>query len=110
MNEIYNKAHPNTFALPASHSSQGILEDALLQLAKVSDDLGVLLTHIGSFVDWWGDMKQSLHHLESVIPSIKPDGSNPFRTESVTDQWQNVRNDYGLYRKQVHNSIQYEKN
>src|SRR5882724_8572699 len=76
---------PPAYEDPAtSHNSQRILQDALLQLAKVSDDLGVLLTHIGSFVDWWGDMKQSLSHLETVIPSIKPDGSNPFRTESVT--------------------------
>lgn len=77
------------------------LQNVLGQLQKVNGDLETLLGHVGSFVDWWGDMKQSLHHLEMVIPKIRTDGSNPFRTGSVAESWKSVRESYALYRKQV---------
>jgi hypothetical protein len=84
----------NTFGISDSKNAQETMR-------YLNEDLGVLITIVSSFVDWWGDMKQSLSRLTVVIPRIKPDGSNSFRTESVTEEWQTVRNDYDLYRTKV---------
>lgn len=75
--------------------------EVLVQLHTANTDLGVLVQNTTAFVDWWGDMIQSLKYLEATIPLIKPDGSNPFRTERVTDKWHDVSEEYALYRRRV---------
>jgi len=75
--------------------------DVLTQLERAKDDLNILIQHVGSFVDWWGDMNTSLANLEEILPRVKVDGTNPFRTLAVKERWVKVYNDYVAYKREV---------
>jgi hypothetical protein len=70
-------------------------------LHQVNLDVTELVDYVGSFVDWWGQMKAKLLSLWETIPMIRLDGSNPFRTATVQNRWTNVKGLYTLYRIQV---------
>jgi hypothetical protein len=59
------------------------------------------MQHVNSFMDWWGDMNMSLANLEEILPQVKVDAKNPFRTVTVKERWTKVHDDYISYQKQV---------
>lgn len=75
--------------------------DVLSHFKSATDDLNTLIQRVGCFVDWWGDMNTSLANLETVLPQIALDGKNPFRTQTVTERWEQVHRQYILYQRQV---------
>ena len=46
-------------------------------------------------------MKSSLMNLEEILPQLRFDGTNPFRTETVTERWESVHHRYVWYQRQV---------
>jgi hypothetical protein len=52
-------------------------------------------------MDWWGDMNMSLTNFEETLPQVKVDGTNPFRTDTVTERWKTVHKNYVWYQRQV---------
>lgn len=71
------------------------------QFQKAAEDLGSLITHVASFVDWWEDMNISLQYIEKTLPFITTDGSNPFRTNAVKEHWLTVKKKYTGYNSEV---------
>ena len=67
----------------------------------MKQDLDDFFKYVGSFVDWWSAMDTSLRSLQTVIPYIKPDGSNPLRTVNVHERWVQVRDKYSRYQNIV---------
>ncbi|KIM73973.1 hypothetical protein PILCRDRAFT_715328 [Piloderma croceum F 1598] len=76
-------------------------KNVLAQFLQASNDLGSLIHNVGSFVDWWGDMNMSLTNLEEMLPQVKVDGTNAFRTDTVTERWKTVHKNYVWYQRQV---------
>jgi hypothetical protein len=46
-------------------------------------------------------MNASLASLEEILPRIKVDGTNPFRTMVVKERWVKVHNEYVAYKREV---------
>ena len=82
---------------PASEVTQA----SLLQFKLVTEDLAALIRHTSGFVDWWADVNTALETLEMVLPLIKVDGTNPFRTDTVKWRWGQVYQIYVPYQRQV---------
>lgn len=78
---------------------------ALSQFKRVTDDLNTLIQQVSCFVNWWGDINTGLANLEDVLPQIRVDGTNPFRTETVKERWEGVHQQYILYQRQVRSRI-----
>jgi len=55
-------------------------------------------------------MNTSLANLEQILPRIKVDGTNPFRTTVVKERWVKVHDEYVAYKREVRHrrSISYE--
>jgi hypothetical protein len=92
-------------AVTGSRSDRDILTAVLSQFKRVTDDLNTLIQQVGCFVDWWGDVNASLANLERILPQIRVDGSNPFRTDTVKERWEGVHQKYILYQRQVRRHI-----
>lgn len=78
-----------------------MLEDVLSHFKCATDDLNTLIQHVSCFVDWWADMNTNLANLETVLPQIALNGTNPFRTQTVTERWKEVLRLYTLYQREV---------
>jgi len=76
-------------------------DNIILQLEHAGNDLTDLAGYVGNFVNWWSDMKIGLGSLQSSIPLIKLDGSNPLRQEVVLKRWQRFRGQYVQYQRRV---------
>lgn len=73
----------------------------MYQFAQATDDLTALIGHVGSFVDWWGDVNMSLANLEGILPQVKVDSKSLFRTETVAERWNGVHQRYVWYQREV---------
>ena len=82
-------------------ASKPFKEVVLSQLEQAQNDIAQLVHHVSSFADWWMTMKIGLRALESVIPQIKIDNSNPLRARNVRQRWETVNGDYVLYVQRV---------
>lgn len=74
---------------------------SLLQFKLVTEDLAALIQHASGFIDWWTKVNTTLENLKTVLPQIKVDGTNPFRTETVKWRWDQVYQIYDPYQRQV---------
>lgn len=74
---------------------------SLLQFKLVTEDLAALIQHANGFIDWWTKVNTTLENLKTVLPQIKVDGTNPFRTETVKWRWDQVYQIYDPYQRQV---------
>lgn len=79
---------------------QAMLE-ALPHFKSATDDLNMLIQHVCSFVDWWGNMNTRLANLEGVLPQITLDGKCPLRTQTAKGRWEEVHYQYMSYQRQV---------
>lgn len=77
----------------------------LTRFQRVTEDLGALIQQVAYFVDWWNDINLGLASLETILPQIRVDGSNPFRTETVKERWEEIYNQYALYNVEVSSYI-----
>jgi hypothetical protein len=89
----------NTYPAPGTMTKS--FDDIILQLERAGNDLTDLAGYVGNFVNWWSDMKIGLGSLQSSIPLIKLDGSNPLRQEVVLKRWQRFRGQYVQYQRRV---------
>lgn len=76
----------------------------LSQFELATADLADLIQHVSGFVDWCAEVKTSLENLEMVLPQIKVDGTNPFRTDTVKERWIQVYQNYVSFQRQVRRS------
>ena len=76
-------------------------EDIIDQLERAGNDLADLVGYVGNFVNWWSDMKIGLGSLQSSIPLIKLDGSNPLCQEAVLRRWERFKEQYVQYQRRV---------
>ncbi|KIM85565.1 hypothetical protein PILCRDRAFT_816762 [Piloderma croceum F 1598] len=114
MNKLFKLVRTELFQISKDIPSEIITSrtdrDVLTQLERAKDDLNVLIQHVCSFVDWWGDMNTSLANLEEILPRIKVDGTNPFRTIVVKERWVKVHNEYVAYKREISEVEDYYKN
>ena len=75
--------------------------DAVSQFERVRDDLSILMQNVSIFMDWWDSMNSSLANLDAILPQVKVDGRNIFRTVAVEERWIRVHSDYVSYERQV---------
>ena len=75
-------------------------DDIITQLERAGNDLADLAGYVDNFVNWWNDMKIGLKSLQTSLPLIKLDGSNPLRGE-VLIRWERVREQYAQYQRHV---------
>jgi hypothetical protein len=75
------------------------------RLVKAQGDLDVLISDVSHFVDFWLAVKIALNSLETVIPQIALDGSNPLRTDTVRRRWQELERQCFDYAFQVGRSL-----
>lgn len=78
-----------------------VIKAPLSQFELATADLAELIQHVNGFVDWWAEVNTTLANLEMVLPQIKVDGSNPFRTDTVKERWIQVYQNYVSYQRQV---------
>lgn len=90
-----------TRLLSDNEKARQALIPILSEFKKATDDLNALIRHVGSFVDWWGDMNMSLANIEEILPQIKADRTNPFRTETTKERWKRVHDEYVWYQREV---------
>jgi hypothetical protein len=76
-------------------------DDIIVQLERAGNDLADLFGYVGNFVNWWRDMKIVSVSLQTCIPLIKLDGSNPIRQQAVLKRWERFREQYVQYQRQV---------
>jgi hypothetical protein len=76
-------------------------EDILDQLERAGNDLADLAGHVHNFVNWWNDMMIGLKFIQTSLPLIKLDGSNPLRQEVVLNRWERVREQYAQYQRRI---------
>jgi hypothetical protein len=60
-------------------------------------DLIAFGDHVNAFAEWWITINGKLKSLQTVIPGIKTDGSNPIRTFTVGERWVEVKTKYETY-------------
>ncbi|KIM85557.1 hypothetical protein PILCRDRAFT_337210 [Piloderma croceum F 1598] len=96
--------------IPSGALSSQTDKNVLAQFLQASDDLASLIRNVGSFVNWWGDMNMSLMNLEEILPQVRVDGTNPFRTDTVTARWKTVHKNYVWYQRQIGEVEDYYKN
>lgn len=89
------------FPFALSRKDEDVLKVLVSQFERAKEDIGELVGHVTTFVDWWADITTSLKYLETILPQIRVDGSNPFRTGTVKKQWVAVFRKYVSYRDQV---------
>ncbi|KIM73979.1 hypothetical protein PILCRDRAFT_14796 [Piloderma croceum F 1598] len=87
--------------IPLGALSSETDKNNLAQFLQASDDLGSLIHNVGSFVNWWGDMNMSLTNLEEIQPQVRVDGTNLFRTVTITERWKAVHKNYVWYQRQI---------
>lgn len=77
------------------------------QLARATDDLNKLISHVSCFVNWWLEIVTNLTYFEHRLPQLEADGSNPMRARQVREQWVKVGERYLAYSKEVSHGILY---
>jgi len=87
--------------IPVCETATESFEDIMAQYGGVERDLDVLFRCVDNFVNWWSDMKLGLRSLESSIPLIKLDGSNPLRESAVLKRWKRFWELYFQYQSCV---------
>jgi hypothetical protein len=75
--------------------------DIITQLERAGNDLADIAGYVDNFVNWWNDMKIGLKSLQTSLPLIKLDGSNPLRQMVVLKRWERVREQYAQYQRHV---------
>lgn len=89
------QSFPRILARPITfHDAETRLKQALADVVKFADGLT-------NFADWWNNMKTDLLSLKRGVKSIKLDGSNPLRDETVRNGWVKVKGKYQVYQNQV---------
>jgi len=76
-------------------------DNIITQLDCADNDLADLTGYVDNFVNWWNDMKIGLKSLQTSLPLIKLDGSNPLRQMVVLERWERVREQYAQYQRHV---------
>lgn len=87
--------------LPESRDDKDVLGEVVSQFERATNDLGELVGHVTSFVDWWTEITGSLRTLQEALPKIQTDGQNPFRTSTVKERWVLLSQKYISYRDRV---------
>ena len=78
-----------------------VIQTTLSQFERATADLADLIEHVSGFVNWWAEVNTTLANLEMVLPQIKVNGTNPFRTDTVKERWVQVYQNYVSYQRQV---------
>jgi len=114
MNKLFKLVRTELFKiskeLPSNIVGSRADRDVINQFERARDDLNTLILHVGCFVDWWGEMNTSLANLEDILPRIKVDSTNPFRTVTVQQRWMKVHDEYVSYQRQIGEVEEYYNN
>jgi hypothetical protein len=87
--------------LSARETEQISFDTIQRRLEYAKSDLDILIGNVGDYVGFWLNVMVQLRSLESVIPEIAMDGSNPLRTDTVGRRWEEVERQYTHYAFQV---------
>lgn len=87
--------------LKVNRTNRKELAAVLEQFKRATDDLSELIERVASFVDWWGDINMGLANLENILPQVQVDGTNPFRTHTVKERWEEMYKAYTSYATKV---------
>jgi hypothetical protein len=71
------------------------------RLEKVKTDLEVLTENVKKYDEFWSSLKMDFGSLETVIPQVSPDGSNPLRTYSVRRRLVQAQSQLARYARRV---------
>jgi len=77
------------------------ISDIEIQLNRVREDIGQLITHTGNFVDWWYELIINLNSLKTVISTMKATVSNPLRLKDINKKWIALRQQYIWYSRRM---------